>query len=43
MEGKLKIIDEKGKIFGKINLIDFLVIIFLFCCLAMLSFGSQIF
>ena len=43
MEGKLKIIDEKGKIFGKINLIDFLVIIFLFCFIPMLYFGYKIF
>lgn len=38
----MKIIDEKGKLFGKINLIDFLVIMFLFCLVPMLYFGHKI-
>jgi hypothetical protein len=39
----MKIIDEKGRLFGKINLIDFLLIIsFLFIFLPVLSFGYRI-
>lgn len=39
----MKIIDEKGKLFGKINIIDFLVIIFLLCFIPMTYFGYKIF
>lgn len=38
----MKIIDEKGRIFGKVNIIDFLVIVFLFCLMPMLYFGYKI-
>lgn len=37
------IIDEKGRLFGKINLIDFLVIIFLFSLTPMFYLGYKIF
>jgi len=39
----MKIIDEKGRLFGKINVIDFLVILFLFCLVPMFYFGYKIF
>jgi len=39
----MKIIDEKGRLFGKINIIDFLVILFLFSFTPMLYFGYKIF
>ncbi len=39
----MKIIDEKGKLFGKINVIDFLVIIFLLSLTPMFYFGYKIF
>lgn len=39
----MKIIDEKGKLFGKINVIDFLVILFLLCLTPMFYFGYKIF
>lgn len=38
----MKIIDEKGKLFGKINIIDFLVILFLFFLVPMFYFGYKI-
>lgn len=38
----MKIIDEKGRLFGKINIIDFLVILFLLCILPGFYFGYQI-
>jgi len=37
----MKIIDEKGRLFGKINVIDFLVIMFLFCFVPMFYFGYK--
>lgn len=37
----MKIIDEKGRLFGKINLIDFLVLMFLFCLMPMAYFGYR--
>ena len=39
----MKIIDEKGRLFGKINVIDFLVIIFLLSLTPMFYFGYKIF
>lgn len=39
----MKIIDEKGRLFGKINVIDFLVILFLFCFIPMFYFGYRLF
>ena len=39
----MKIIDEKGKLFGKINVIDFLVILFLIFLTPMFYFGYKIF
>ena len=38
----MKIIDEKGKLFAKINVIDFLVILFLFCLVPMFYFAYKI-
>lgn len=38
-----KIIDDKGRLFGKINVIDFLVILFLLCFAPMFYFGYKIF
>ena len=40
---QLKIIDEKGKLFSKINVIDFLVLLFLLCLSPMFYFGYKIF
>lgn len=37
----MKIIDEKGRLFGKINVIDFLVLIFLFSLVPMFYFGYK--
>ncbi|MDP1853080.1 MAG: DUF4330 family protein [Candidatus Omnitrophota bacterium] len=39
----MKFIDEKGRLFGKINVIDFLVLFFLFCLVPMVYFGYKIF
>lgn len=39
----MKLIDDKGRIFGKINVIDFLVILFLFCLIPMFYFGYKVF
>jgi len=39
----LKIIDEKGRLFGKINIIDFIVVVFLINLLPMVYFGYKIF
>ncbi len=38
----MKIIDDKGRLFGKINVIDFLVILFLLCFIPMFYFGYKI-
>ena len=38
----MKLIDEKGKLFGKINIIDFLVVLFLLCILPLGYFGYKI-
>jgi len=38
----MRIIDEKGRLFGKINLIDFLVLILLFCLVPIFYFGYTI-
>lgn len=38
----MKIIDEKGRIFGKINVIDFLVVLFLVFLMPMFYFGYKI-
>ena len=38
----MKIVDEKGKLFGKINVIDFLVILFLLCILPAFYFGYKV-
>jgi len=38
----MKIIDEKGRLFGKINVIDFLVILFFICLTPMFYFGYKI-
>lgn len=39
----MAIIDKRGFIFGKINLIDFLVILFIVCLTPMFWFGYKIF
>jgi len=39
----MKIIDEKGRLFGKINVIDFLAILFLLCLTPMFYFGYKIY
>ena len=39
----MKIMDEKGRLFGKINVIDFLVILFIFCLTPMFVFGYRLF
>jgi hypothetical protein len=39
----MKVIDDKGRLFGKINIIDFTVILFLLCILPMFYFGYRIF
>lgn len=39
----MKIIDEQGRLFGKINLIDFLVIVFFLSLTPMFYFGYKIF
>ncbi len=38
----MKIIDEKGRLFGKINFVDFLVILLLVCLVPMFYFGYKI-
>lgn len=38
----MKMIDEKGKLFGKINVIDFLVILFLLCIFPAFYYGYKI-
>ena len=38
----MKLIDEKGRLFGKINVIDFLVVLFLLCLMPMFYFGYKI-
>lgn len=38
----MRLIDEKGRLFGKVNVIDFLVILFLFCMLPVFYFGYKI-
>ena len=40
---KMKIIDEKGRLFGRINIFDFLVILFLFCFIPLFYFGYDIY
>lgn len=37
-----RIIDDKGKIFGKINIIDFLVFLVVFCLMPIFYFGYKI-
>lgn len=39
----MKVIDEKGRLFGKINIIDFLVILFLVSFLPMLYFAVKLY
>lgn len=39
----MKFIDEKGRLFEKINVIDFLVLFFVFCLIPMVYFGYKIF
>ena len=36
------LIDDKGRLFGKINIIDFLVFLFVLCVLPMFYFGWKI-
>lgn len=38
----MKIIDERGRLFGKINIIDFLTLLFLFSLVPMFYFGYRI-
>ncbi len=38
----MKIIDEKGRVFGKINIIDFIVVLFLVFLMPMFYFGYKI-
>lgn len=37
------VIDEQGRLFGKINVIDCLIILFLFCIIPVFYFGYKIF
>lgn len=39
----MKVIDDKGRLFGKINVIDFIALFFLLCLVPMLYFGNKIF
>lgn len=39
----MRIFDEKGRLFGKINVIDFLAILFLLCLVPMFYFGFKVF
>lgn len=39
----MKFIDSQGRLFGRINVIDFTVIIFLFCLMPIFYFGYRIF
>ena len=38
----MKIIDERGMLFGKVNIIDFIVVLFLLCLTPMVYFGYKI-
>ena len=38
----MKLIDEKGRLFGKINIIDFMVVLFLLCFITTLYMGYKI-
>ena len=38
----MKVIDEKGRLFSKINVIDFLIILFLLCLAPAFYFGYKI-
>jgi hypothetical protein len=41
---KKKIIDERGRLFGKINILDFMVLFFIFACiLPMTYFGYRLY
>ncbi len=39
----MKLIDEKGRLFGKINIIDFFVILLLLCLVPMFYFGYKLY
>ena len=39
----MKIVDEKGRIFGKLNIIDFIVILILLSFVPMIYFGYKVF
>ena len=39
----MKIIDEKGRLFGKVNIIDFLVVLFVFFLIPMFYFGYKLY
>lgn len=39
----MKVIDKNGMLFGKINIIDFLVVVFIICLTPMFYFGYRIF
>ncbi len=39
----IKIIDNRGMVFGKINIIDLLVVIFILCLTPMLWYGYKLF
>lgn len=39
----MKIIDDKGRLFGKINVIDFLALLFLLCLTPMFYFGYKLY
>ncbi|MFH1202726.1 MAG: DUF4330 family protein [Candidatus Omnitrophota bacterium] len=39
----MKIIDENGRLFGKLNIIDFLIIVSLICFITMFYFGYRLF
>lgn len=38
----MRIINDRGMIFGKINIIDFLVLLFILCLMPMFYFGYKI-
>lgn len=40
---KIRVIDNKGRLFGKINILDFLVLVFLICLAPLTYFGVEIY
>ena len=38
----MRLIDDKGRLFGKLNIIDFLVLVFILCLMPMFYYGWKI-